>query len=235
MKNDDLLHIKDLLQHIKGIMRAIGFYYKIPSHDRDSIINDVFIKITNKMNNGDIPNTIEEAKDYIFITTRNQIYLYYRQKKRHKKMVFVESYNDDIGYTMDEEFKTSENRNKVDKLISQLPLEIDRIIMKQKLEGYSVNEIAEFNNLTERDVARYYRFAKEYLKKINSNDTMRLRYCYDIVDINTDEVVETIITQDEIKKRFKITRTTLREVLANNQTLDGRFYIKTKIYRKKLL
>ena len=75
-----------LQQQLKHLVKTITQCNFINKEDKDDIIQDTFVKIVQKMNDGTLSDDFNEIKGYTFITIRN---FCLRHKEKGDRMSFV--------------------------------------------------------------------------------------------------------------------------------------------------
>jgi DNA-directed RNA polymerase specialized sigma24 family protein len=151
------------------IIKYLKKYYK--TLDREKIYelrNDIFIKLF--INYNTIPEDNNEISKYIYITCKNHMLNY---KKNKDKISFIE-YTDDES-VIDE--STTENNNIENEYFfyDQYNYELSKLdrlkrdILNYKNMGYNLNEIAKITNIPKTNIYRVFEKIKNNYDNIQEN------------------------------------------------------------------
>jgi DNA-directed RNA polymerase specialized sigma24 family protein len=139
-------------------------YYKVLDKDKiNELRNDIFIKIFDNYNS--IPDDSNEISKYIYITCKNHMLNY---KKNKDKLSFIE-YTDDET-VIDECISESVNNIENDYIFSDYYnyelSKMDRLkrdILNYKNMGYTLNEISKMTNIPKTNIYRSFdKIKKKY-------------------------------------------------------------------------
>lgn len=143
--------------------------------DINDILQDVFIKIWENRKN--IKN-VETFNAYIFTITKNTVITYFREKT---KLIAFESRMKEMatseGHFRDDSLEYKDIKEKVDRLIEQLPEKRKLIFKLSREQGLSHKEIAVQLDISVKTVEDHIMHAIRYLREhLNPLDIITLLY-----------------------------------------------------------
>lgn len=136
--------------------------------DAEELIQQVFLKVWEKRES---INPAFSFKSYIFKIVLNDIYNHIRTKRYEKitNNIYFESVPD-YNESTQESILYNNLKEKIDKLISNLPPKRRQIFMLSRKNGLSNDEIADSLDLSVRTVENQIHRALNYLKKNLAED-----------------------------------------------------------------
>jgi RNA polymerase sigma factor (sigma-70 family) len=143
------------------IVRFLKKYYNIIDKDKiNEIRNDIFIKLID--NHNSIPLDNNEVNKYIYITCKNHMVNY---KKNKDKRSFIQYTDDD---TIFNDYVTDNNNIENDYIFSDyINYELSKMdnikkdIFNYKNMGYNLNEISKLINIPKTNIYRIFNKIKE--------------------------------------------------------------------------
>lgn len=134
----------------------------------EDIVQTIFLKLFENWNNIQNKNNIEF---WIFRTTRNEVYGYYRTKKVRLDQFNVEDSDeleiDSLTY-IDELFEIAEMKELLNKTLNQMPPEQKEIFILKEYSGLSYNEIASLLQIEEKLVkSRLFKVRQKLIDKLS--------------------------------------------------------------------
>lgn len=164
----------ELLSKIKEGIKKNQYFYQIKDeHDRQTIINNTFLLINKNINNGKLSNDYDNLKDYIFISTRNNCLKYLRRKQIERtRYISDNTYCEKYDTPIEEEEYTLVDYQ-IEKIKSLLELDIDKEIIRLRLEGYRFKEISEILNIDEVRIHNIMKTLLRYLRKKLKGEKVR--------------------------------------------------------------
>lgn len=129
--------------------------------DVSEVVQDVFVKVWESR------TTFDETLNFdgfLFITTRNIIFNYSRQKfnETNLKMTALRVFSS--SYSIEEELDAADLANYIEQLISQLPPQRQKIFRMSREEHLSTRQIAERCAVSEKAIERQITLALKFLK-----------------------------------------------------------------------
>lgn len=161
---------KELMREIKRMIRLVPNSSQIiNSEDFKTIANDVYLKIINMINKGKINPIFKEIKGYIFITVRNQVFLYFNRLDKKK----VNQNFDDEILENTHLISTEDEDDIFIKMLDHL-MEYKTIwhdLLKYKLDGYDNDYISKqlFNGnigILNHNRQSMYRYLRKNIQEI---------------------------------------------------------------------
>ena len=206
------------LRHL--ITKNIYFSQIKNKEDRETIINNSFINIWARINNGELSKEWDEIKGYCFISLKNNTLEHLRKvKKMNSNIQYMDEINTDIEDV--EEYIETGLIDKVKRLI-QNPMVLNEIqskIMLEKLNGLTYKEIGELYDLTTEEIRNYVRTAIYRLRNqlgLNSGykTTLHRDKLYVITNVNTNKTT-TYTSKEVMAKENGLTRRELEKLIKN--------------------
>jgi RNA polymerase sigma factor (sigma-70 family) len=158
----------ELLNNIKDIATKSPYYHQIKdSFQKETIINDVFISIWNSIRQGNMSSDWEDIKGYAFISCRNNSLQYLRKLKdeRHREsgenaleVIYEDEIEDKIEYL-------NWIDNTLDEIFELIQVPIDREILKLRLRGYTLSQVADELGETYEEIYRISNNTRKYLRR----------------------------------------------------------------------
>jgi hypothetical protein len=131
----------ELQKFIKNLFNKYLNKYKMCLEDKEDIIQDSMIKIFNKVQDGTLVGSVEDNKNYIFITTRNFVL---QKVYPNKKLIDYSDYLPDIHTspaTVEDDLNNQILSDEIRKCLkSKRFSEDERYIINKVLDGYDFNE-----------------------------------------------------------------------------------------------
>jgi DNA-directed RNA polymerase specialized sigma24 family protein len=131
----------ELQKFIKNLFNRYLNKYKMCLEDKEDIIQDSMIKIFNKVQDGTLVGSVEDNKNYIFITTRNFVL---QKVYPNKKLIDYSDYLPDIHIspaTAEDDLNNQILSDQIRKCLkSKRFSEDERYIINKVLDGYDFNE-----------------------------------------------------------------------------------------------
>ena len=233
----------ELLENIKERIRKNPYYYQIKDKtDRDTIINDLFMNVWEKIRSGEMSDEWEEIKGYVFISGRNNCLNFLRKHKNQIKMSIDSDISDSNNFKYDEDtdrVEFIEEENKKIKFLKEIDLlgTMDRKILDMRVEGMMMRDIAEELNEPLEEIERINRNMVRYLRnQWWFTNTMNRRYdskdiMYRVYDTktNTSMVFE---TQIDICREYLYNRNKMKHYINTGKMFRRRYIIKTILKNK---
>ncbi len=160
---------KELEKYIKKLFRDNFNKYQLPLEDKQDVIQEIMIKIFKKVEDGTLIGDVENNKNYIFISVKNQVY--YQLGKIIKRLphfqlnehLDVPNNDKNIIESIDISYK----KELVYKLMNDDTFTLlDRRIVDYIFQGYKIEEIKimEKDNTTPTGIKNAYANLKLKLK-----------------------------------------------------------------------
>lgn len=134
----------------------------------EDIVQNVFVKLFQNMKK--IKNK-ERIDVWLFTTTRNEIYSFYRTKRTHIDQFGVQDIDDveiDSSIKIDEEFEFKEMREMIMKELDNFSVEQRDVFLLKEYGGLSYKEIAEIMKIDEELVkSRLYKVRQKLIYKLS--------------------------------------------------------------------
>lgn len=132
-----MIEDKELLKQIKNKITKIKYYWDIRNEmDRETAINNVFIKLWERLKGGNISSNWNDIEDYVFISCRNECISQLKQQSKQKKYIELDGYVKPVYIKETEETVIGDFLDTISN-----PLEQD--IIRLKIIGYTEPEICE--------------------------------------------------------------------------------------------
>jgi DNA-directed RNA polymerase specialized sigma24 family protein len=215
------MEANELYKKLKHLVNKNTYYSQIKNNeDRETIVNDIFMKIWTMMNNGEISNEWDDIKGYCFISLKNKTIEYLRTVKlKENTLEYMDEINGDI-WGNEEELEWVE----IDKIKSLIenPMVLNKIqskIMLEKLNGLTHKQIGELYGLTTDQVTKY---SKTSINRIrfelgmeNGYKTkIKKSYIYEITNTITNET-NAYLNKSIMAKDYGLTRRELKKLIDN--------------------
>lgn len=158
----------ELLNNIQDIATKSPYYHQIKdSFQRETIINDVFISIWKGIKEGNMSSEWQDIKGYAFISCRNNSLQYLRKLKDERDRESTENalevlYEDEIDDKIE---YLNWIENALDEIFELIQIPIDREILKLRLRGYTLSQVADELGETYEEVYRISNNTRKYLRK----------------------------------------------------------------------
>lgn len=134
----------------------------------EDIVQNVFVKFFQNMNH--IRN-VGRIDVWLFTTTRNEIYSFYRTKRTHVDQFGVQDTDDleiDASIRLDEEFEIQEMKEIIMKELDKLSVEQRDVFLLKEYGGLTYKEIAEIMKIDEELVkSRLYKTRQKLIYKLS--------------------------------------------------------------------
>lgn len=197
---------KELLKHIESIIINVNQFNWIKNDiDKTMVINDVFMNIWNKINEGKISKNIEDIKDYIFITAKNQCLLFYRNEKKHLNNCEMHNLKSKDTFNSHRSYDTI-----IDEITSEIEDNEAREVIKLKIIGYDNDEINNLTNINTNNV-------RKIINKFKSNKPLNIRkHKYELI---SEKDKFKFKTMQEIADYFDVSRQYVCECFNNNRKI----------------
>jgi len=224
---------EELYKTVKRLVSKNQYYYQVKNkEDRQSIINDTYIYVWNKVNKGELD--MDEQEGYVFIAGRNNCLNYLRKKRKHdKRTVSIDEPTDDdktIDIPNPPNTYDYEIDEKINKILSLMDNDDEIEFLKMRLSGYTLEEIAELKNMDNEQIYRLNKQLKYHIRKrYDTGDlTGKLtgKTLYQVYDIETGE----IIYQTKNKRTIEtvgIARRMINYYVENEIVFNKKYKIKT--------
>jgi RNA polymerase sigma-70 factor (ECF subfamily) len=131
----------------------------------EDIIQNVFIKYYENMS---IIREKEFVASWIYTTARNEIFDYFRKKKRKSEEIVSEEYEFQAEYDLTSEIENIELRKIVMNELESLPHEQKEVYLLREYSGLSYKEIADIQKIDEELVkSRLFKTRQKLIKRIS--------------------------------------------------------------------
>jgi len=235
---------EELLGHIKERITKNPYYYQIKDEtDRQTIINDLFINVWEKIQKGEMIPKWEEIKGYVFISGRNNCLKYLRDKQRHTNTSVDIDISDSNNFRYDDGTDTMEYFNRQEEMLeflnNNIDEGIDKVLFDLRREGMTLAEISEYLNMDlyqlekiNRTVIRYLRSRwfypdwKNRKGKWGDGNDFFYRVFDTYKNTEKDYTVKARICED-----IDIKQNSINNHIGNGKLIKGRYYV--KIIKKK--
>ena len=159
------MNYKELEKYILSLFTKYFNKYRMPLEDKQDIIQNVMLRLFLKEQEGVIGDSIEENKNYIFITIKNdvlqKVYPYYKINKLDPAEIEIPSNDPDILDLMD----SKEKKDIVLSLMKNKSFnqkEID--FVNEVFKGNSSKDLTEKFNMTKEQLHLFYASIKLKIK-----------------------------------------------------------------------
>ena len=235
---------EELLGHIKEVITKNPYYHQIKDYtDRETIVNDLFMNVWEKIQKGELKKDWQDIKGYVFISGRNNSLQYLRRKQTEVKTHTDIDISDSNNFRYNDGTERMEHFNRQEEMLDFLDKNIDegidKIVFDLRREGMSLPEISVYLN---KDL--------DYLEKINRTVIRYLRNRWFYPDWknrkgkwgnNTDFIYRVVDTYKNttkdytVKKRIcediGINQNSINNHIGNHKLIKGRYFV--KILKKK--
>jgi len=183
-----------LMNRIKFLITKNNYFRQIKNvSDRETIINDTFMNIWQKIDEGKLSDKLEDLDNYIFISTRNNCLCFLRSKQRERKLVDIDDTFNPPSVNPHNDWERKDEIDHIFKFIDKLDmLHIDREILKLRKKGISVREISEMLDMEFDEVNQLYKNLMAFLKRSIKRGKVKPRvianYNYIVTNVESGEV-----------------------------------------------
>lgn len=162
-----LSHIID--RYRVKLQRYIDRRTNVSNHDREDILQDVFIKIYRNINEYDDSLIFSS---WVYRITHNYIIDWHRKNKKHisislddeeSKLAYI--LHDEEGVVDNQGLQDAENLDRIKEEIKKLPMEYQEILMLKFFEDKSYDEISDILKISTNSVGVKINRAKKLLKQ----------------------------------------------------------------------
>jgi hypothetical protein len=228
----------ELMGHIRERITKNPYYHQIKDKtDRETIINDLFINVWEKINKGEMVNEWEEIKGYVFISGRNNCLKHLREKKRYRETHI------DIDISDSNNFKYNDGTERMEHFIKQEEMidfinnnveeGIDKTVFDLRMKGMNLPDMSRHLNMDlyelekiNRTIIRYLRTNWFYpkFKERKGKWGDKTDFFYRVFDTykNTtkDYTVKKRICED-----VGINQNAINNHIGNRKLIKGRYYV----------
>lgn len=149
---------EDFVSYYEEFIKKILIYFKIPSHDRDDLVQEILLKIWNNVKKFDYDPNRAKFRTWLQTVIRNSIYDFWKKKKVAVKSLSIdeieietESTSHEIDEKVEREWKMHVTSLALKNLEASFKGNaID--VFKDSLNGKDIKEIAQSYNLTEKSI-----------------------------------------------------------------------------------
>lgn len=146
---------EEYIKEITKLTRIVKNNTALDDIDRETVINDTFIKLLSKMESGEVPSdNYDDYKNYMFVVTKNEVYHQLNQKSRQlnklpilQEIALSNDYTDKTSKEFEEDFKLKL------RLIEELPI-TEKYLIQERLKGTTVVYLANELKITESKCQR---------------------------------------------------------------------------------
>ena len=179
----------ELMKRIKFLITKNTYFRQIKNvSDRETIINDTFMNIWQKIDEGKLSDKLEDLDNYIFISTRNNCLCFLRSKQRERKLVDIDDTFNPPSVDPHNDWERKDEITHIFKFIDKLDmLHIDREILKLRKKGNTVREISEMLDMEFDEVNQIYKNLMAFLKRAVKRDKIKPRVIANYNYIVTNE------------------------------------------------
>jgi DNA-directed RNA polymerase specialized sigma24 family protein len=215
------METNELYKKLRYLITKNIYFSQIKNkEDRETIINNSFINIWTRINNGELSNEWDEIKGYCFISLKNNTLEYIRSsKKRINNLEYIDEINSDIEIY--EEDNDSVEIDKIKSLIEN-PMVLNKIqskIMLEKLNGLTHKQIGELYGLTTDQVTKYSKTSINRIRfelgmENGCKTKIKKSYIYEITNTITNET-NAYLNKSIMAKDYGLTRRELKKLIDN--------------------
>jgi DNA-directed RNA polymerase specialized sigma24 family protein len=218
-----------IIKMVDEKMSWVRYKYRLDKSDTDEVKQKTLLYLLEGINKGRLANDPIELEGYIFISCRNNAMLLLKEKKRvEQEWEFERMPEEESDIESKEEYEIKRNF-----ILDNIQIEIDREIMRMRLENMKFKKIAEITGLSTTKVEDIVNSNKKYLNKIYNNqiskNSFRGRFVYVLDDLIRDEVT----TYTSIQNLALHIKTDSRRIVKLLKESDD-IYIKTYNIKKVL-
>lgn len=222
--------VNDVQKQLNGLIMGIRECNFIPWIDKQDILQNSFVKVIEKMNEGVIVDNATEIRGYVFQILRNNCLAFHRAKTKHPTFELKWDMPEDID-TNKEEYQ-KELKSVVEKKIQSVKYnEIEKKLIALTLTNIEKDEVIKELGLT-RD--EYKRMRQGIVMRLKGD--MRRKVKYVIKHIDKEWIQIPCYTSSDVKEFLK--EHTIRQVRSiiydGLMSTDG-YYVEIlhKIQRRK--
>lgn len=166
-ENEKLKDLERIIDEYQDSMFRFAFFYTGSSADSQDIVQDLFLRIYENMDNLSIGN----IKSYLFRGISNGCSNYFRQK-RMSKSVPLDPLAARLAAENDNAEEVTKEYERIKALLDAIPAEQAEIIRLRTIGGLAFTEIAEMLDIPVTTVKSRFRYGIDKLKsKINLQET----------------------------------------------------------------
>jgi DNA-directed RNA polymerase specialized sigma24 family protein len=154
---------------IKKLFNTYFNKYRLNKELKEDIIQISMMKLFIKEEEGVLSGNVENNKNYIFITVRNELFMHFRINNRFKVDEEYDLTRFSFDLTIDNDMDKELYKNKIkDILKGKNYNDLEKYMIDKIMIGYKISEIAKELNLPERELNKIYSNIKSKIKtKIN--------------------------------------------------------------------
>lgn len=160
LKNGDILAFNELFDYYGRRLYHFSFRYLRSEPESEELVQEVFTRVWEKR------SELKEGlsfRSYIFTIAFNIVRKHFRNRSlisTYFKSQVIEDFNLETSEKIDFSFL----RNKLDNLVSKLPMRRKEIFTKSRFEGLSVKEIAADMNISKKTVENQLTEALRFIR-----------------------------------------------------------------------
>jgi RNA polymerase sigma-70 factor (ECF subfamily) len=156
----------NLFHHYADAVYGVALVYTKSTEIAEEVVQDIFLKIWVKRQD---LGTVRRFDDYLFITVRNHVLNYLRQKKRDQQFInHLATHFEESALSPELQLQFKESEALIQKAVSALPPQQQAVYKLARQEGLSLAEVAEQMGLSRNTVrnhlARSLESIRTYLK-----------------------------------------------------------------------
>lgn len=170
LTNGSVKALEQLHQQYSGVIYSTCRKFYLQHEDAEEVVQDLFLKIWEKRESIDLQRSF---KGDLFTVARNLIL-----KKLQKRVmsITIDKYIDELNFShIEEQLFYQDTRQFIDSVMHKLPPQKQKIFLMNRMDGKSVDEIAEELGLSRRTVESHIYQTRSLLKqKMNLNHWLLL-------------------------------------------------------------
>ncbi len=229
----------ELMGHIRERITKNPYYHQIKDKtDKETIINDLFMNVWERIGTGELVNEWEEIKGYVFISGRNNCLKYLREKKRYRET------HVDIDLSDSNNFKYNDGKERMEHFIQQEEMidfidrnvdeGIDKVVFDLRMKGMNLPDMSKYLNMDLTKLERINRTIIRYLRlrwfypdwenkkgKWGKNNDFFYRLFDTYKNTTKDYNVKKQICED-----IGINQNSINNHIGNHKLIKGRYYVK---------